>query len=178
METNEPETQPSAPEPTPEIDQMKLQMMMQQIKDNQNLSLAVLGGAAAAVVGAVLWAAVTAVTSWQIGFMAIGIGFLVGFTIRKLGQGVDASFGVVGAIMSLAGCVLGNYLSVCAIIAQEENLGYLEVLSRVDLQLAIDLMVETFSPMDLVFYGLALYYGYKYSFRQMTEEEMASVLRK
>jgi len=178
MERNEPEAQPSASETAPAVDQMKLQMMMRQIRDNQNLSLAILGGTAAAVVGAGIWAFVTAVTNWQIGFMAVGIGFLVGYAVRKLGQGVDMTFGIVGAALSLVGCALGNYLTVCAMIARQENIAFFEVLNRVDLQTAIDLMIETFNPMDLLFYGLALYYGYKYSFRPLTKEEMASVIRK
>ena len=70
MDTNQSEPQPESNAPAPEIDQMKMQMLMQQISDNQNLSLAVLGGSAAALVGAAVWAAVTVATNWQIGFMA------------------------------------------------------------------------------------------------------------
>ena len=177
MDTNQSEPQPESNAPAPEIDQMKMQMLMQQISDNQNLSLAVLGGSAAALVGAAVWAAVTVATNWQIGFMAVGIGFLVGYVVRRLGQGVDISFGVVGAVLALAGCVVGNYLTACAIIADYEGVGFFDVLMAVDMQLAIDLMIESFDFMDLLFYGLATYYGYKNSFRQMTEEDMRSVLR-
>jgi hypothetical protein len=37
-------------------------------------------------------------------------------------------------------------------------------------------MAATFSPMDLLFYGIAIYEGYKFSFRQLTDEDMARVL--
>ncbi|MFQ5500193.1 MAG: hypothetical protein ACE5FH_11035 [Candidatus Zixiibacteriota bacterium] len=161
----------------PEIDQMKLQMFMQQVKDNQNLSLGVLVGAAAAVVGAAVWALVTAVTGWQIGFMAIGIGFLVGYAVRMSGKGVDSSFGIAGAILSLLGCILGNYLAVCISIAEQESIELLELLGQIDLTLAIDLMIDTFSPMDVLFYGFALYYGYKSSFYRPTEQEMATLAK-
>jgi len=30
--------------------------------------------------------------------------------------------------------------------------------------------------MDLLFYGIALYYGYKLAFRQLTEEELQRML--
>ena len=177
MDTNQSEPQPESNVPAPEIDPMKMQMLMQQISDNQNLSLAVLGGSAAALVGAAVWAAVTVATNWQIGFMAVGIGFLVGYVVRRLGQGVDISFGVVGAVLALAGCVVGNYLTVCAVIADYESVGFFDVLIVVDMQTAIDLMIESFDFMDLLFYGLAVYYGYKNSFRLMTEEDMRSVIR-
>ena len=177
MDTNQSDTQGETNSPAPEIDRMKLQMLMQQIRDNQNLSLAVLGGAVAALVGAAVWAAITVVTNWQIGFMAIGIGFLVGYVVRRTGQGVDMSFGIVGAVLSLAGCVVGNYLSACAIIAEFESVGFFDVLFAIDMQMAIDLMIESFNFMDLLFYGLAVYYGYKYSFRTLTEGDLLSVVR-
>jgi len=178
MQTPQPNSGPPSPQARPEIDQLKLQMMMQQIRDNQNLSLAIIGGAAAAVAGAVIWGAVTAVTNWQIGIMAVGIGFLVGLVVRKVGRGVSPSFGVTGAVLSLAGCLLGNLLAACAIIADQQSMGFFEVFGRVDFQTAIDIMVETFHPMDVLFYGLAVYYGYKFSFHQLTPDELASLARR
>lgn len=178
MQTPQPNSEPPSPEAGSEIDQMKLQMLMQQIRDNQNLSLAIIAGAVAAVAGAAIWAAVTAITNWQIGIMAIGVGFLVGLAVRMAGRGVSLSFGVTGAVLSLAGCLLGNLLAACAIIADQQGLGFYEVLGQVDFQTAVDIMVETFHPMDVLFYGLAVYYGYKYSFRQLTADELASLARR
>ena len=36
-------------------------------------------------------------------------------------------------------------------------------------------MKVMFSPIDLLFYAVGVYEGYKFSFRQLTEEEIASV---
>ena len=33
-------------------------------------------------------------------------------------------------------------------------------------------MVASFSPFDLLFYGIAVYEGYKLSFRQLTERDL------
>ena len=74
-------------------------------------ALALIGGLAASVLGAILWAAVTVTAKFQIGFMAVGMGVLVGFTVRYLGQGGTAAFGVLGAAVSLFGCLLGNLFS-------------------------------------------------------------------
>jgi len=41
--------------------------------------------------------------------------------------------------------------------------------------LVLDIMKETFSPMDLLFYGIAIYEGFKLSFSGLTQEEVASV---
>ena len=64
-------------------------------------------------------------------------------------------------------------LAVCGMIAQEENVGFLEVLLRFDARGIQELMVATFSPMDLLFYAIAVYEGYKLSFRQVSPEDMA-----
>lgn len=39
----------------------------------------------------------------------------------------------------------------------------------------LEIMKVMFSPIDLLFYAVGVYEGYKFSFRQLTEEEIASV---
>jgi len=62
----------------------------------------------AAGIGAALWALITVATNYQIGFMALGVGFLVGHSVRAFGKGVDTGFGVLGAVLALAGCLAGK----------------------------------------------------------------------
>jgi hypothetical protein len=145
------------------VDAMRLRLAMNQARDNQNPVMAIAGGIFAAVIGASLWAAISYFSDHQIGWMAVGVGFLVGWTVRTLGHGVDISFGVIGAALSLFGCALGNVLAICAIIAKQESLRFSEVFSRLDPSISLNLLRETFSPIDVIFYGLALYYGFKYS---------------
>jgi hypothetical protein len=110
--------------------------------------------------------------------MAIGVGFLVGWAVKKLGQGIDVPFGVVGAFMSLLGCLLGNYLSAVGFIAMEYDASYFDTLAAFNFEDAIEIMKVAFSPMDILFYAIALYYGYKTSFRGLTAEELKSVVRR
>ena len=79
----------------------------EQLRGEQNLLIALLAGIAAAVVGTIVWAAITVTTGYQIGYMAIAVGFIVGYAVR-LGNGIDKIFGVLGAALALGGCVLGN----------------------------------------------------------------------
>ena len=60
------------------IDPFESERYTQAIRDNQNLGLGILGGVMAAVVGAALWAIITVAINYQIAWMAIGVGFLVG----------------------------------------------------------------------------------------------------
>jgi len=128
-----------------------------------NLPLAIVCGIVAAIVGAVIWAVVTVATEYQLGLMAIAIGFLVGFAVR-LGKGATPIFGLVGAMLSLFGCLLGNFLAMVGFAAKGEHAGVFATLSSIDYAKVPALMVSTFSAMDLVFYGIAVYEGYKFSF--------------
>ena len=149
------------------------QHALELLKSEQNLTSGILGGAIGAVLGASVWAGVTGVTGYQIGWMAVGVGFLAGFGVRLLGKGIDRAFGVAGALLSLAGCGLGNLLAVCGLLSNQEGIPFFDLLSRLDLEMVAELMVATFSPMDLVFYGIAMYEGYKFSFRPLSPEDLA-----
>lgn len=162
---------------TGQIDQAQFQMSLQEMRDNQNLLFGIIGGTVAAAIGAVIWAIMTGVTNYQIGWMAVGVGFLVGYTVRICGKGIDTSFGVVGAILSLLGCLAGNLLTVCIVVSRHEHIAFFDLLSRLDAEITIELMKATFNPMDLLFYGIAIYEGYKFSFRKISREELTKLTK-
>ena len=119
-----------------------------------------------------LWGAITVATGYQIGFMAIAVGALVGLSIRFVGKGVDKIFGISGGIIAVLSCVLGNFFSIIGFIANTEGLGYFETLNVFNYSQLIPIMIETFSGIDLLFYGIAAYEGYKFSFRTFTEKDL------
>lgn len=163
---------------TPEegsVDPLIVKAAMQRLSSEQNLVLAVLAGGAAAFLGASVWAAITMAISYQIGWMAVGIGFLVGFAVRTFGKGIDRSYGVVGAAWSLAGCAAGNLLAVVGLISNQQNIPVIEILKKLNPEIAANLMRATFSPMDLLFYGIAVYEGYRFSFREITKNDLTKI---
>jgi hypothetical protein len=132
-------------------------------------------GGGAALLGACVWAAITVMTHYQIGWMAVGVGFLVGYGVKIFGKGIDRTFGIVGAAWSLVGCAAGNLLSVVGTIAKQQNVPLMNVLEKLDLEIIATLMQATFNPMDVLFYGIAIYEGYRFSFRQITEADMTKI---
>jgi hypothetical protein len=162
---------------TGEIDPIRLESYLRELRDNQNLGVGLLAGAAAATVGAGIWAAVTVITNYQIGWMAVGVGFLVGYAVRVFGKGLDLPFRIMGAVLSLLGCLAGNLLTVCVLVARQQDLSLGAVLSGLDPGTAIQFLKVTFSPMDLLFYGIAVYEGYQFSIRRLTSEEIAHLAR-
>jgi hypothetical protein len=131
--------------------------------DSPNLAGALLGGLVAAVVGALIWAVITVTTKMQIGFMAVGVGFLVAWAVRTLGKGRDVTFGIIGGALALLGCLLGNLLSACGFLAGQASEPVVSVTLRVlgNPSSIATIVQASFQGMDLLFYAIAVYEGYK-----------------
>ena len=139
---------------------------------DESLIKGILGSCIAAVLGAVIWAAITAITHFQIGWMAVGVGFLVGYGVRVLGKGTTQKFGLVGGTLAFLGCVLGNLLAYTIMGAQAASVSLPLVLLGMLVKpgLALDLLYAGFGPMDFLFYALAIYEGYRFSYNNIAEE--------
>lgn len=138
---------------------------IEDIRRAQRFPAAVAAGIGAAVAGAALWAVVTVVTEMELGLMAIVLGFVVGRAIRAAGQGIDTKFGVLGAACALAGCLLGNLLSYVGFYAKQTGVGFGDALIAMNPELLGKLIGVFFGPMDLLFFAIAIYEGYRFSFR-------------
>jgi hypothetical protein len=160
------------------LDPVRIQQVVAQLKAKQNLPLALLAGVLTMAVAAVLWAAVTVTANYRIGYMALAAGFLVGGAVRVAGRGVGRSFGWLGAVLSVGGCLLGNLLTNCVFIARETDLPLKAVLEHLgeNVTAGLGLMVA-FHPLDLVFYGIAIYAGYRFSFRRLTETRIRRLIQ-
>ncbi|TCK64861.1 hypothetical protein DFQ05_2600 [Winogradskyella wandonensis] len=151
---------------------------LEKFRAEQNLKAGIFASILVGVIAALGWAAITVMTELQIGIVAIAIGAAVGLTMRFIGKGIDQVFGISGAIIALLSCVLGNFLSILGFIANQYELGYLETLLSFDYSMTFAIMSETASPMDLVFYAIAGYEGYKFSFRAFTERDIHDLAHK
>lgn len=154
-----------------EIDKQSLQRRFESLRMEQNLSLGVLGGSAGGLLGAVLWTLITYYTNYQIGWMAVGVGLLAGFGVR-LGKGFDPIYGFVGAAIALVSVGLGNFLTAIGYLGRALGTGYFETLFNFDFSQTFRLMQATFHPLDVLFYALAAYFGYRYSFRRISQAEL------
>jgi antitoxin component YwqK of YwqJK toxin-antitoxin module len=95
--------------------------------------------------------------------MAIVVGLVTGSAVRYFGRGGTMMFGVAGAVLSLSSCLAGNILSIYGFIAKNNSWNIFQALTQVDFSQVLSGFPETFSPMDFVFYGLAIYEGYRFS---------------
>jgi hypothetical protein len=129
---------------------------------HSKLALGSLGALAGALAGAAAWAAITAATSFQIGYMALGVGYLAGYGMRRLGGVAEPRFGYVAGGIALIGCVLGNVLTGVILISRHGHYP-LAAVAAVALRsdLALQILKDEFGLMDVVFYAIAVYAGYR-----------------
>ena len=161
--------------PPDELERTLAPEIIEKVRMEQRLTLGVLSGLVVGILGAILWGMITVMTEFQIGYMALAIGASVGYTIRIFGKGFDSIFGLWGAGISLFSILLGNFLSIIGFVANSAGLGYIETLLLFDYSYLPQAMKETFSIIDLVFYGIALSAGYRFSFRKITKEKIAEL---
>ena len=148
---------------------------LEYVKSQENLIPAVICGLIAGLIGAILWGTITVLTEFQIGYMAVAIGAGVGFTIRLIGKGISQIFGIWGGAIAFVAVFVGNIFSIFGLVANAQDLTLLETALYFDYAYLPELLSETFSPMDLLFYGIAIYEGYKFSFRVLTQEELEKI---
>ncbi len=146
------------------LDEVRYRAKVRQLESEQNLLVGVLAGGIAATIGAVAWAMITVATSYQIGWMAVGVGFLVGYAVQVLGKGITPLYGVVAAVLAVVGCLAGNVLTACMLYSRQEAIPLSDVLLDLDPAVITELVLATWQPMDFLFYGLAIYMAYQYGF--------------
>ena len=138
------------------------QPAIEQLDDQPNLLMGLIGGAVAMLVSAAIWGAISYLTQYQIAWMAIGVGFLVGTAVKFFGRGKSMVFGVSSAMLALIGCVVGNLIFYSGIIAREQSASFLQVFFILLFSPAATLEVFSiaFGFMDILFYVLAAYVGF------------------
>ena len=154
----------------PKPDDFPVSMTEEELLAEENLPKGVLYASVACILGAVAWSLISVSTGLQMGYMAIGVGFLVGFAMRQ-GKGIRPVFGILGAVLALISCVLGDFFSIIGYIAKDYDMSYTDVLFGADYAEIFSLMTENLASMTILFYGFAVYEGYKFSFRAQNQPE-------
>lgn len=128
-----------------------------------NILSGFLFGAIACIVCAFIWAKITVSTEYQIGWMAVGAGFIIGFTVRLTGNPQSDLQGLLAASLTLACCAIGNVFSGIGFIAQDANIPLVDGLLQFDYSQSVEIYKSMFSPIDIVFYCIAVFEGFKFS---------------
>ncbi len=77
-----------------------------------SLLFALAGGCVGAVVGGILWGLIVIVTDYEIGYMAVGIGFLSGYGVVLFSSGKRGlPLQVIAVASSILGIAIGKYVT-------------------------------------------------------------------
>jgi hypothetical protein len=129
--------------------------------ENPNLILAVLAGLAAAVAGVLVWYGVVVITKYQLGFIAVGVGWLVAMAVvfgsgRMRGPALQA----ISIAITLVALVMSEYLIVrYALTEFLAEQGFTEVALFLPLGAMLELVVASIQEnlFTLIFWAIALW---------------------
>ena len=138
-----------------------IEQTLQAETENPNVILAVLAGLAAAVVGTLVWYGVVVITNRQVGFIAVGAGWLVAMAVifgsgRKRGPAIQA----ISVTITLVALVMSEWLIVRYFVIQTlAEQGFTEVAIFWPLGLMLELVVASITDnlFTLIFWAIALW---------------------
>lgn len=154
------------------IDQEKLNSYIEWIKSQQNIKWAFLAWTITMLLASIIWATITVKTWYQIWYMSLGLGAAIWFSISFFWKGLDQIYGIIWAILALIWVILWNILSFIGFVSIEEWISLFETFKLIDFRYLPEILMDTFVPMDLIFYWLATVVWFQLSFRKITEEEL------
>lgn len=124
----------------------------------QKVGVALLAGSTAAVLGGIAWGLIVKWTEYEAGILALGIGLLTAFAVRRsTGGRRGPELQAIAVATALLGILIGKYLSF-AFVAQEIERGFgteLGLFSGDMLSLFRDALHDIFGLYDLLWVGLA-----------------------
>ena len=137
----------------------------------QSLGHAAVAAFIAIVIFAVIWSMLTALSGRIFPWMTMLLGVLVGFAVRRAGQGLDWRFSSLAAALAFAGAVLAKVVIAAGTTAREFDVSILEVLRSVTTMTWPIFFDETMTAADFVFAAFAAGIAAFYSNRQLNRRE-------
>lgn len=139
---------------------------LQEETKDPNIAMAIILGAIAAIIAGIVWFFFSILTGYQIGYIAIGVGFLIGWAVI-LGSGKKRGpvLQMISALMTLVTLFVSEYFMLLYYYRKyllehkaefPDYNGEWFFLSP----FSPDLLKDMFSPMGLVIWGIGIYFAY------------------
>ncbi|MEV7991125.1 hypothetical protein AB0O67_04190 [Streptomyces sp. NPDC086077] len=123
-----------------------------------NVALGVLAAVVAALVSAGVYGAVVGATEYEIGFAAIGVGFVVGFAAGKVG-GANPVLPVLSAVLSLGAVYLGQLVGAAILAADLLGVSATEMFTG-HMDLLMEAWQESADAMTFLFLAIGAFAAY------------------
>lgn len=118
-----------------------------------NIGLGVAAALVAALVAAGVYGAIIGATEHEVGWAAVGVGFIVGLAAGKAG-GPNPALGAIGAVFSLGAVYLGQLVGEAMIAADKTALSFSEIFFD-HFDLLQEAWKEDADAMTFVFFAIA-----------------------
>ncbi|MFI7402708.1 hypothetical protein ACIBW9_19965 [Streptomyces sp. NPDC049541] len=126
------------------------------VKNNIGLGLAAAFVAALVVAG--VYGAIIGMTKHEIGWAAVGVGFLIGLAAGRVG-GRNPVLPVASAVLSLGAVYLGQLVGEAMLIADQVKVGFSEVFFQ-HLSVVQEAWKADADPLTFVFFAIAAYVAF------------------
>lgn len=118
-----------------------------------NLALPILGALVAAILGAILWTVIGVSTNHEVGYVALGVGALTGFAVKRLANGrTTRAHQIIAVIFSIIGVLLGKYF----LFAYAINDGFDGMFDSFVFEMFQQMSGDIFDALDILFLALAV----------------------
>jgi hypothetical protein len=126
---------------------------------------ALLGGLIAAVVSGAIWGGITILTGYEVGYVAIGVGYLCGLGVVMMSKGKRGMpLQMIAIMSSVLGILIGKYIAffdifkgVMATEAGAEAVSWMAMFSTGMIQFFASNIASMASGFDLLWIALAVY---------------------
>lgn len=124
-----------------------------------NVGLGIAAALVAALAAAAAYGGIMNAIDREIGYAAVGVGAIIGFAAGKLG-GRNPILPIVGALLSVASVFLGELFMYALVIADANEIGVGDVLSKVGVSGLVDVWKLEANFKTVIFLGLGAFAGY------------------
>jgi hypothetical protein len=131
---------------------------------SQSLVRALAGGLIAAIIGGVAWGLIVKLSDYEVGFVAWGIGFLVGTAVvLATGGAKGRQLQITAVVLALVGVLIGKYLGFALIVQEDaESFGAsIGLFSEEMFRLFREELDTVFGLFDLLWVGLAVFSAWR-----------------
>ena len=125
-----------------------------------SILFSVVAGVLASCIATVVYALYPFLFGIQLEFLAIGVGFIVGFAISKFSKRKNHILGIIGAALSLLSCVMGDVLSAIAIYSYQNNAPFFEIIANLNFSTIAEILFQIVGVENILFYLMAMTIGY------------------
>lgn len=147
----------------------------ERLVNGQSVRYAVAAGLVAILVFTLLWTLVSDLVGRVLPYLSLLLGWLVGITVRRAGQGFDWRFPATAALLALIGALLGNIIIAAAWTSREFDTNVFVILKNVTVYTWPVFFDEVMTPADLVYalFGAAI--AAFFSTRRLDRREFQAV---